>query len=75
MRRQNRNIIFLVDNAPVHIIDTVLTNIRVEFLPPNTTPYLQPCDAGIINSFKCKYKKIFLQDRITAYDTVQGYFY
>ena len=54
MRLQNRKILLLVDNAPVHIIDenVSLTNVAVHFLPPNTTAHLQPCDAGIINSFK-----------------------
>ncbi|RIB13399.1 DDE superfamily endonuclease-domain-containing protein [Gigaspora rosea] len=76
MRQQNRNILLLVDNAPVHIIldETLeeLNNIRVEFLPKNTTAFLQPCDAGIINSFKCKYKQLFVQNRINAYDDLQN---
>ena len=54
MRLQNRKILLLVDNAPVHVIDenVSLTNVTVHFLSPNTTAHLQPCDAGIINSFK-----------------------
>ena len=54
MRLQGRNIILLVDNAPTHsqYETTNLTNIKIEFLPPNTTAHLQPCDQGIINSFK-----------------------
>ena len=41
-------------NASVHVINENLnlTNVTVHFLPPNTTAHLQPCDAGIINSFK-----------------------
>lgn len=56
MRRQNRNIILLVDNAPTHALydTTHLTNITIEHLPPNTTAHLQPCDQGIINSFKVR---------------------
>ncbi len=54
MRLQNCHILLLADNAPVHIIDenVNLTNVTVHFLPPNTTAHLQPCDVGIINSFK-----------------------
>ncbi len=54
MRLRYRNILLLVDNAPVHVINENLnlTNVTVHFLPPNTTAHLQPCDAGIINSFK-----------------------
>ena len=74
MRLQKRQVILLVDNAPVHIVQISLTNVCVEFLPPNTTAFLQPCDAGIINSFKCQYKKRFIQNRIKAFDIVQGIF-
>jgi hypothetical protein len=54
MRRQNRNILLLADNTPTHLMDetVLLSNIKVHFLPPNTTAHLQPLDAGIINSFK-----------------------
>ena len=43
----------------------------MKFLPPNTTTVLQPCDAGIIHSFKCHYKRLFVQNRIDAYDDMQ----
>ena len=36
--------------------DIKLTNIKLIYLPPNTTAHLQPMDAGIIHSFKSKYK-------------------
>jgi hypothetical protein len=54
MRLRRRKILLLVDNAPVHKINenVRLTNVAVHFLPPNTTAHLQPCDAGIIKSFK-----------------------
>lgn len=56
MRRCRRNILLLLDNAPVHAVlpTTNLTNIRVEFFAPNMTSVLQPCDAGVINSFKVR---------------------
>lgn len=56
MRRQNQKIILLVDNAPTHALyeTTRLTNITIQSLPPNTTAHLQPCDQGIINSFKVR---------------------
>lgn len=56
MRAQKRNILLLVDNAPTHALyeNTNLTNINIEYLPPNTTAHLQPCDQGIINSFKVR---------------------
>jgi hypothetical protein len=56
MKRQNRKILLLADNAPTHLVDETiqLSNVNVHFLPPNTTSHLQPLDAGIINSFKVK---------------------
>ncbi|GES93225.1 tigger transposable element-derived protein 6-like [Rhizophagus clarus] len=75
MKQKNWKIIFLIDNTPVHIIldetQEKLDCIDVKFLPPNTTTKLQLCDAGIIHLFKCHYKRLFIQNRINAYDDVQ----
>jgi hypothetical protein len=61
MRQQNRNILLLADNAPTHIVNEnlPLSNVKLHFLPPNTTSHLQSLDAGIINSFKVRNKKKF----------------
>src|SRR5215212_7749594 len=52
MRNQHRNILLLVDNVSSHHLeeDEVLSNIKLHFLPPNTTAHLQPIDQGIIHS-------------------------
>src|SRR6266498_6109222 len=70
MRRQNRNILLLVDNASTHALyeTTYLTNITIKYLPSNTTSHFQPCDQGIINSFKSQYRKLYLQNRVKAFD-------
>ena len=62
MRQQNHNILLLANNAPTYLIDETiqLSNIKVHFLPPNTTSHLQPLDAGIINSFKVRIIKIII---------------
>ncbi len=54
MRRQNRNILLLIDNALTHALykTTYLINITIKYLPLNTMLYFQPCDQDIINSFK-----------------------
>ncbi|CAB5204236.1 unnamed protein product [Rhizophagus irregularis] len=70
MRTQGRNTILLVDNAPAHsLYETInLTNIKIEFLPPNTTAHdLQPC---IINNFKAQYRKLLLRNRVKAFDNI-----
>ncbi|CAB4477464.1 unnamed protein product [Rhizophagus irregularis] len=45
-----------------------LTNIKLIYLPPNTTAHLQPMDAGIIHSFKSKYKQEFCKHLIQQFD-------
>src|SRR6266516_4411090 len=73
MRRQQRNILLLVDNVSSHQLgeNEVLSNIRLHFLPPNTTAHLQPIDQGIIHSFKSNYRKFLCKDRIDAFDQFQ----
>jgi len=46
MRKLRRNILLLLDE------EVSFSNITLHYLPPNTTAHLQPCDAGIIHSFK-----------------------
>ena len=65
MREQKRNILLLVDNAPSHIMDEELTNVKIKFLPKDTTSVLQPLDQGIIRSFKAHYKKSLINYLIT----------
>ena len=43
---------------------------KLEFLPKNTTPRLQPCDAGIIKNFKDKYRKLLIRYILTFIDSV-----
>jgi len=59
---QGRQVLLLLDNAPSHVVAGVaLNNTTIKFLPPNTTSRLQPCDAGIIASFKAHYRRKFVR--------------
>ncbi|XP_061191526.1 tigger transposable element-derived protein 6-like [Saccostrea echinata] len=58
MRLSNRKVILLVDNAASHNQgDLILRNVKLHFLPPNTTAHIQPMDAGIIKAFKAHYRR------------------
>lgn len=57
-RQENRKVLLLLDNAPVHPVTGDYSNIELFHFPPNTTSRIQPLDQGIIFSFKSNYKKI-----------------
>ena len=47
-----RKIILLVDNCPAHPNIGELKNIRLEFLPANTTSLIQPMEQSVIKNLK-----------------------
>ena len=65
MKRQSRNVLLLLDNAPTHMAKNLdLSNVNVLFLPPNTMSRIQPMDAGIIAAFKKRYRSFHLAHAI-----------
>ena len=62
LKRTKRSILLLMDNAGCHPEDVKgkFSNIKVVFLPANTTSMLQPLDLGIIKKFKIHYRKLLL---------------
>ena len=54
----------LIDNAGGHNISLELKNksinVKVFYLPANTTSVLQPLDQGIIRTFKLYYRKLLV---------------
>lgn len=57
MRRQRRKILLFLDNSPAH--PTLhMENVKLAFLPPNTTSVAQPMDQGIIQTMKLHFFKL-----------------
>ena len=56
-QQQKHSVPLIIDNCPVHPVVDNLSNIKVVFLPPNTTSHLQPMDQGAIRSLKAYYRK------------------
>ena len=69
MRVQQRNILFLLANCSAHP-HIELSNIKLVFLPPNTTSKLQPLDSGIIAQVKALYRKRMLRHILVEMDEV-----
>lgn len=53
------NILLILDNAPGHtpLLADVHPNVRVEFLPPNTTSLIQPLDQEVISVVKAAFSR------------------
>ncbi|XP_053388741.1 tigger transposable element-derived protein 6-like [Mercenaria mercenaria] len=68
MKRADRNVLLLLDNAPSHPVDLNLSNVKLLFLPANTTAKLQPLDQGIIQNMKQFYRKRLLRSVIAKID-------
>jgi hypothetical protein len=59
-----RSVLLLRDNFSAHqsaLQSVKLKNVKVVFLPPNTTSVSQPCDQGIIHALKCYYRRTYIR--------------
>ena len=73
LEREDHHILLLLDNAPCHPRDyqndSAFSNIKVVFLPVNTTSRLQPLVAGVIQSFKCQYRALLIKHTLGKIDS------
>ena len=71
MGNQGRKIALVVDNCSAHPAIKNLNNIKLIFLPPNTTAKTQPMDAGVIRCLKAHYRKEIATAQLCAYENNQ----
>jgi len=69
--REKRRILLFLDNATPHDPEFVgrFSQIKIVFLPANTTSKLQPLDAGIIKNFKVLYRGSLLRHVVSHLDS------
>lgn len=67
MKRQGRKVILFMDNGSSHV-NIKLSNVKMQFLPPNTTSKLQPMDQEIIQALRLGYRKKQLQTILAKMD-------
>lgn len=65
MKKQNRKVVLFLDNATSHS-KIALDNVKLIFLPPNTTSHCQPLDQGVIQNFKMLYRSFFIKRLLTC---------
>ena len=69
---RQRSVLLIMDNFPAHIGGVELapppTNIRVQWLPSNSTSIYQPLDQGILQNMKVYYKRRWLHYMIEQYE-------
>jgi hypothetical protein len=65
-QKENRKVLLFIDKCSAHP-EIQLSNIKLIYLPPNTTFVLQPMDQGIIKCFKSYYRKILIRKLITDF--------
>jgi len=71
MKKEKRRVILFLDNATSHP-KIALENVKVVFLPPNTTSHCQPMDQGIIQNFKVIYRSMLVKRLLAVMDTEES---
>ncbi|GFY16938.1 tigger transposable element-derived protein 6 [Trichonephila clavipes] len=56
MKREKRHILLFLDNCTMHNNAPPLSNVKLQFFPPNSTSKLHPLDMSIIHNFKTFYR-------------------
>ena len=68
---ENREVLLVIDNCSAHPKPETLSLKATEviFLPPNTSPVLQPLDQGVIKNLKVHYRSLILRSLMSHVDS------
>lgn len=66
MKIKEKKIVLFIDNCSAHTDLQTLENVKVIFLPANTTSKLQALDQGIIHTFKRFYRREVVKHILTC---------
>ncbi|GFY28516.1 tigger transposable element-derived protein 6 [Trichonephila clavipes] len=72
MKREKRHILLFLDNCTVHNNAPPLSNVKLQFFPPNLTSKLQPLDQGIIHNFKTFYRREVVKSVLDNFENQQN---
>lgn len=71
----NRRVLLLMDNFSAHILAVHTTpppsNVRIQWLPKDSTSIFQPLDQGILKNLKHYYKKHWLRFMLKEYEVAR----
>lgn len=62
MSKMKQKFILLVNYCAAHLISANISNLKIEFLPPNCTSILQPIDQGIIKNIKVNFRRRLVEN-------------
>lgn len=66
--------LLLLDNCPCHPCINDLSNVKLVFLPENTTSGTQPLDAEIIKNFKLHFRTLIMSYAIDILEDISERF-
>ena len=55
-QKENQKIVLIIGSCPAHPTVADLSNVKLIFLPPNTTSVSQPMDQGVIKCLRAFYR-------------------
>ena len=73
MRCKKRHVALVIDNCPAHPQVSGLSHVEVIYLPATTTSKTQPCDQGIIQALKRRYRYYLLERFLHCIDNNQEF--